>query len=78
MAYDGGQEKRVVKSPGKSRRQKGVGNKRQAVRWHKCDIRLNSDENAVLDRLADRYEVSRSDVMRRALRDFAKFTVEEE
>ncbi len=70
-------EKRIIRGPGKTGRPKGMGNKQQEIRYHKCDVRLNSDEDAVLDRLASSYGVSRSDVMRRALRDFAKFTVEE-
>lgn len=69
-------EKRTIRGPGKGR-PKGTGVRQQEVRWYKCDIRLNSDENAVLDKMADRYEVSRSDIMRRALRDYAKFTMEE-
>ena len=70
-------EKRMVRGPG-SGRAKGVGNKQQAIKYHKCDVRLDNFENAALDRLAERYETSRSDVVRKALRDFIKFTVEEE
>lgn len=47
-------------------------------RVSKCDVRLNEEENNMLDRLAERNEVSRSDVMRRALRDLYKFNSDEE
>lgn len=69
-------EKRTVRGPG-SGRAKGVGNKRQAIKYHKCDVRLDNFENAALDRLAERYETSRSDVVRKALRDFIRFTTED-
>jgi predicted transcriptional regulator len=36
-------------------------------------VRLNKEENRMLDELAERNEVSRSDVMRKALKDFYKF-----
>lgn len=45
----------------------------------KCDVRLNKEESAMLDHLVDINEVSRSDVMRKALKELYKFnTVEEE
>ena len=62
-------EKRVIRGPGKGHRPKGVGNKQQEVRWHKCDVRLDNSENSKLDELAALYGVTRSDVMRRALRN---------
>jgi hypothetical protein len=43
----------------------------------KCDVRLTAEENNMLDSLASRNGVSRSDVMRRALADFFKFNSEE-
>ena len=43
----------------------------------KCDVRLTQEENNILNNLADRNNVSRSDVMRKALRDFWKFNSEE-
>ena len=43
----------------------------------KCDVRLTAEENSILDSLANRNNVSRSDVMRKALRDFWKFNSEE-
>lgn len=39
----------------------------------KCDVRLTKEEDNMLNQLAERNDVSRSDVMRRALRDFARF-----
>lgn len=42
----------------------------------KCDIRLTAAEDAALDRLAERNNVSRSTIMRKALRDFVKFNTE--
>ncbi len=45
-------------------------------RVSKCDVRLNKEEELMLDMLADRYEASRSTIMRKALRDFYKFNTE--
>lgn len=45
---------------------------------NKCDVRLTSEENSMLNELADRNEVSRSDVMRRALRDLYRFNSDDE
>lgn len=70
-------EKRRVRGPG-SGRAKGVGNKQQAIKYHKCDIRLDDRQNSVLDKIAERYGVSRSDVMRRSLDNYANFVVGEE
>ena len=39
----------------------------------KCDVRLTAAENSALDRLAARNDVSRSTIMRKALRDFIRF-----
>lgn len=44
----------------------------------KCDVRLSSEEDSILNALASRNNVSRSDVMRKALRDFWKFNTDEE
>jgi hypothetical protein len=44
----------------------------------KCDVRLNKEESAMLDHLSELNEVSRSDVMRKALRDYFKFNTDEE
>lgn len=44
----------------------------------KCDVRLTSEENSMLNELADRNDVSRSDVMRKALRDLYKFNSDDE
>lgn len=51
--------------------------KRGGQTYHgKCDIRLSKEEDSMLSRLAERNGVTRSDVMRRALRDFARFNSE--
>jgi hypothetical protein len=42
-------------------------------RVSKCDVRLNAEERNMLEELAERNEVSNSDVMRMALRDLYKF-----
>lgn len=43
----------------------------------KCDVRLTSEENDMLNELAERKGVSRSDVMRTALKELHKFNSEE-
>ena len=47
-------------------------------RVSKCDVRLNAEEKHMLEVLAERNEVSNSDVMRMALRDLYKFNSREE
>lgn len=44
----------------------------------KCDVRLSAEEDSMLNRLSETNGVTRSDVMRRALRDFWKFNSGEE
>lgn len=44
----------------------------------KCDVRLTKKENEMLNYLAERNEVSRSDIMRTALKELYKFNTEEE
>lgn len=44
----------------------------------KCDVRLTPEENSMLNELASRNDVSRSDVMRRALRDLYLFNTDKE
>ena len=39
----------------------------------KCDVRLDAVQDAALSRLAERNNVSRSTIMRKALADFVKF-----
>lgn len=39
----------------------------------KVDVRLSDKDNNALNRLAERYGESRSDIMRKALRDFIIF-----
>lgn len=47
-------------------------------RVSKCDVRLNNEERRMLEELAERNEVSNSDIMRRALRDLYRFNSREE
>ena len=44
----------------------------------KCDVRLSRQEDAALTDLANRNGVTRSDIMRKALKDFIRFNSEEE
>lgn len=44
--------------------------------YGKCDVRLDKQELDILQRLADRNDVTRSDIMRKALRDYWKFNSE--
>lgn len=44
----------------------------------KCDVRLSRQEDAALTDLANRNGVTRSDIMRKALKDFIKFNSSEE
>lgn len=51
--------------------------KRGGTTYHgKCDVRLSAEENSALNRLAEQYETTRSEVVRKALRDFLKFNGE--
>lgn len=43
----------------------------------KCDVRLDTQELNMLDSLSNERGVTRSDIMRRALRDFYKFNKED-
>lgn len=43
----------------------------------KCDVRLSAKESSMLDILAERNNVTRSEIMRKALYDFWKFNSEE-
>lgn len=43
----------------------------------KCDVRLTAEEDNALSRLAERNGATRSEIMRKALRDFAKWCEEE-
>ena len=51
--------------------------KGQTVFSGKCDVRLTAEEDSALSRLAELNETTRSEVMRKALRDFVKFNTEE-
>lgn len=44
----------------------------------KCDVRLTKKENDMLNELANRNDVSSSDVMRKALRDLYIFNTNKE
>lgn len=46
--------------------------------YGKCDVRLDKKELAMLDHLSELNEVTRSDIMRRALRDYYKFNTDKE
>lgn len=46
-------------------------------RVSKCDVRLNAEENDMLNELAELHEVSRSDVVRKAIKDYYKYNTEE-
>ena len=62
-----------------NRKKKGPGRpKYTGVYRDKCDVRLNKEESAMLDHLSDLNEVSRSDVMRTALRELYLFNTDKE
>lgn len=44
----------------------------------KCDVRLTPEENSMLNELANKNEVSRSDVMRKALKELYIFNTGKE
>ena len=44
--------------------------------YGKCDVRLDKQELNMLSQLAERNDVTRSDVMRKALRDYYKFNTD--
>ena len=46
--------------------------------YGKCDVRLDKKELEMLDHLSELNEVTRSDIMRRALRDYYKFNTDKE
>ena len=63
----------------KQRRKKGPGRPKYSGRYRdKCDVRLNKEESAMLDHLSELNEVSRSDVMRKALKELYKFNTDKE
>ena len=58
----------------KQRRKKGPGRPKFSGTYQdKCDVRLNKEESAMLDHLSELNEVSRSDVIRKALKELYKF-----
>ena len=63
----------------KQRRKKGPGRPKYSGTYrNKCDVRLNKEESAMLDHLSELNEVSRSDVMRKALKELYKFNTDME
>ena len=63
----------------KQRRKKGPGRPKYSGTYRdKCDVRLNKEESAMLDQLSELNEVSRSDVMRKALKELYKFNTDME
>lgn len=59
-------------------RRPGRNNDKKNYYGGKVDVRLSIEEDNILDSLATRNNVSRSDIMRRALRDFYKFNSSKE
>ena len=51
---------------------------RGVARPGKCDVRRDKNEMRMLDELAEANEVTRSDIMRRALKDYWKFNTDKE
>ena len=63
----------------KQRKKKGPGRPKFSGTYrNKCDVRLNKEESAMLDHLSELNEVSRSDVMRKALKELYKFNTDTE
>ena len=63
----------------KQRKKKGPGRPKYSGTYRdKCDVRLNKEESAMLDHLSELNEVSRSDVMRTALKELYKFNTDVE
>ena len=63
----------------KQRRKKGPGRPKFSGTYRdKCDVRLNKEESAMLDHLSEFNEVSRSAVMRMALKELYKFNTDME
>ena len=46
--------------------------------YGKCDVRLDKQELVMLEHLSELNEVTKSDIMRRALRDYYMFNTEQE
>ena len=63
----------------KQRRKKSPGRPKFSGTYRdKCDVRLNKEESAMLDHLSELNEVSRSSVMRTALKELYKFNTNKE
>lgn len=63
-------EKLYIKKPGRPRFSN--------VYYGKFDVRLDKQELAMLEHLSELNEVTKSDVMRKALRDYYKFNTDKE
>lgn len=59
-------------------RPKGYANRGLDMKLRKCDVRLTSEEDRMLDYLAEMNETTRSSVMRKALVDMFKFNTSKE
>lgn len=60
------------------RRKRGPGRPKYTGKYKdKCDVRLNKEESAMLDHLSELNEVSRSDIMRTALRELYLFNTDD-
>ena len=57
-------------------RPKDIGIRGGQASTGKCDVRLSTEELGMLERLSDANGVTKSDIMRKALRDFYKFNSE--
>lgn len=66
---------RNIKKPG---RPEGCGHRGRTVYTGKCDVRLTAEKDRMLTRLAERNNVTRSEIMRKAFDDFARFNECEE
>lgn len=61
----------------KERENRGPGRPKYTGKYRdKCDVRLNKEESAMLDHLSELNEVSRSDIMRTALKELYKFNTD--
>lgn len=74
--FDGNNEERS-RRPGRPEGSGHNSREGRSVFSGKCDVRLDAQELNMLDRLASRNEVTRSEIMRKALRDFYRWNSEE-
>lgn len=70
---------KIVREDNKKRYKKRAGRPRWSnVYEGKCDVRLDKQELEMLQELSDYHEVTKSSVMRKALRDFYKFNTDKQ